>query len=141
TRSGRHIFVPNDLAVIARDRPRADRPSAWSMVTGARPGPSWTPVGPSDALPRRAHRRSRILTAPKPRRVPDVKSRRVPRRSGAAPPRFDIREIGVVAVTNARPRTLHRVKVRLAYGTTGLEVELPDDRTTVVEPAYHAGAP
>jgi hypothetical protein len=32
------------------------------------------------------------------------------------------------------------VKVRLAYGTTGLEVELPDDRTTVVEPAYHAGA-
>jgi nickel-dependent lactate racemase len=33
------------------------------------------------------------------------------------------------------------VKVRLAYGVEGLEVELPDDRTTVVEPAYHAGAP
>jgi len=32
------------------------------------------------------------------------------------------------------------VKVRLAYGAGGLEVELPDDRTTVVEPAYHAGA-
>jgi lactate racemase len=32
------------------------------------------------------------------------------------------------------------VKVRLAYGTDGLEVELPEDRTTVVEPAYHAGA-
>jgi nickel-dependent lactate racemase len=29
--------------------------------------------------------------------------------------------------------------VRLAYGAGGLEVELPDD-TTVVEPAYHAGA-
>src|SRR5690349_20579781 len=35
-------------------------------------------------LPRRALRRSRPLTAPKPRRVPDVKSRRAPRRSGAA---------------------------------------------------------
>lgn len=33
------------------------------------------------------------------------------------------------------------MKVRLAYGVEGLEVELPDDRTTVVEPAYHAGAP
>ncbi|HET6549842.1 MAG TPA: nickel-dependent lactate racemase, partial [Solirubrobacter sp.] len=33
------------------------------------------------------------------------------------------------------------VKVRLAYGVTGLEVELPDARTTVVEPAYHEGAP
>jgi len=33
------------------------------------------------------------------------------------------------------------VKVRLAYGVEGLEVDLPDDRTTVVEPAYHAGAP
>jgi nickel-dependent lactate racemase len=32
------------------------------------------------------------------------------------------------------------VRVRLAYGVEGLEVELPDDRTTVVEPAYHAGA-
>src|SRR3954449_10210054 len=32
------------------------------------------------------------------------------------------------------------VKVRLAYGVAGLKVELPDDRTTVVEPAYHAGA-
>jgi nickel-dependent lactate racemase len=31
------------------------------------------------------------------------------------------------------------MKVRLAYGVEGLEVELPDD-TTVVEPAYHAGA-
>lgn len=33
------------------------------------------------------------------------------------------------------------MKVRLAYGVGGLEVELPDDRTTVVEPAYHEGAP
>ncbi|HEY6891726.1 MAG TPA: nickel-dependent lactate racemase [Solirubrobacter sp.] len=32
------------------------------------------------------------------------------------------------------------MKVRLAYGAGGLEVELPDARTTVVEPAYHAGA-
>ena len=32
------------------------------------------------------------------------------------------------------------MNVRLAYGTQGLEVELPDDRTTVVEPTYHAGA-
>ena len=32
------------------------------------------------------------------------------------------------------------MKVRLAYGVGGLEVELPDDRTTVVEPTYHAGA-
>ena len=32
------------------------------------------------------------------------------------------------------------MKVRLAYGAGGLEVELPDDRTTVVEPTYHAGA-
>jgi nickel-dependent lactate racemase len=32
------------------------------------------------------------------------------------------------------------VKVRLAYGAGGLDVELPDERTTVVEPAYHAGA-
>ena len=31
------------------------------------------------------------------------------------------------------------MKVRLAYGAGGLEVELPED-TTVVEPAYHAGA-
>ena len=33
------------------------------------------------------------------------------------------------------------MKVRLAYGAGGLEVELPEERTTVVEPAYHAGAP
>src|SRR5689334_14577166 len=32
------------------------------------------------------------------------------------------------------------MKVRLAYGAGGLEVELPGERTTVVEPAYHAGA-
>src|SRR5215213_820989 len=32
------------------------------------------------------------------------------------------------------------MKVRLAYGAGGLEVELPQERTTVVEPAYHAGA-
>jgi nickel-dependent lactate racemase len=32
------------------------------------------------------------------------------------------------------------VKVRLAYGVGGLVVDLPDDRTTVVEPSYHAGA-
>ena len=33
------------------------------------------------------------------------------------------------------------MKVRLAYGAGGLEVDLPEERTTVVEPAYHAGAP
>src|SRR3954449_9012632 len=32
------------------------------------------------------------------------------------------------------------MKVRLAYGAGGLEVDLPEERTTVVEPAYHAGA-
>ena len=32
------------------------------------------------------------------------------------------------------------MKVRLAYGAGGLEVELPERATTVVEPAYHAGA-
>ena len=31
------------------------------------------------------------------------------------------------------------MKLRLGYGVGGLEVELPDDRTTVVEPTYHAG--
>ena len=33
------------------------------------------------------------------------------------------------------------MKVKLAYGKTGLEVELPDDRTTVVEPNYLPGLP
>jgi nickel-dependent lactate racemase len=33
------------------------------------------------------------------------------------------------------------VNVRLAYGTRGLEVELPDSRTTVVVPTHHPGAP
>jgi nickel-dependent lactate racemase len=32
------------------------------------------------------------------------------------------------------------VNVRLAYGAGGLEVEFPAERTTVVQPAYHAGA-
>jgi nickel-dependent lactate racemase len=32
------------------------------------------------------------------------------------------------------------MKVPLAYGAGGLEVELPGERTTVVEPAYHEGA-
>ena len=32
------------------------------------------------------------------------------------------------------------VTVRLAYGEDGLEVELPADRTTVVEPTYAAAA-
>ena len=31
------------------------------------------------------------------------------------------------------------MKVRLDYGTEGLEVELPDERTTVIEPAYPKG--
>src|SRR5690349_344560 len=39
------------------------------------------------------------------------------------------------------PFRVPRVKVRLAYGAGGLDVELPQERTTVVEPAYHAGAP
>jgi nickel-dependent lactate racemase len=32
------------------------------------------------------------------------------------------------------------MKVRLDYGTDGLEVDLPDGRTTVIEPAYPPGA-
>src|SRR4051812_28986635 len=32
------------------------------------------------------------------------------------------------------------MRVRLAYGEAGLDVELPDERTTVVEPAWHDGA-
>jgi nickel-dependent lactate racemase len=32
------------------------------------------------------------------------------------------------------------VNVRLAYGAGGLEIQLPDERTTVVEPVYNAGA-
>lgn len=32
------------------------------------------------------------------------------------------------------------MRVRLAYGTDGLVVDLPDDRTTVVEPSYQPGA-
>ena len=33
------------------------------------------------------------------------------------------------------------MKVRLAYGRDGLEVELPDDRTTMIEPTYVPGLP
>jgi nickel-dependent lactate racemase len=33
------------------------------------------------------------------------------------------------------------MRVRLAYGETGVDVDLPDDRTTVVEPRYVPGAP
>ena len=33
------------------------------------------------------------------------------------------------------------MRVELAYGKTGLEVELPDDRTTVIEPTYVPGLP
>lgn len=36
--------------------------------------------------------------------------------------------------------TADTTTVRLAYGEEGLEVELPTDRTTVVEPTYAAGA-
>jgi len=32
------------------------------------------------------------------------------------------------------------MRVQLAYGETGLEVDLPDDRTTVVAPAHHPAA-
>ena len=31
--------------------------------------------------------------------------------------------------------------IDLAYGRTGLKVNLPDDRTTVIEPAYIPGLP
>ncbi len=31
------------------------------------------------------------------------------------------------------------MNVRLAYGTTGLDVELPSERTTVIEPVHHPG--
>jgi nickel-dependent lactate racemase len=34
-----------------------------------------------------------------------------------------------------------KTRVTLAYGKTGLEVELPADRTTVIEPKYLAGMP
>ena len=33
------------------------------------------------------------------------------------------------------------MKVELAYGKNGLDVELPDERTTVIEPAYVPGLP
>ncbi|GGP02093.1 lactate racemase domain-containing protein [Nonomuraea glycinis] len=33
------------------------------------------------------------------------------------------------------------MKVRLAYGESGLTVELPDEATTVVTPVHHAAAP
>ena len=33
------------------------------------------------------------------------------------------------------------MKVRLSYGETGLDVELPDDATTVVAPVHHPAAP
>ena len=33
------------------------------------------------------------------------------------------------------------MKVRLAYGRNGLEIELPDDRTTVIEPTFVPGLP
>ena len=33
------------------------------------------------------------------------------------------------------------MKVNLAYGKTGLSVELPADRTTVIEPVYIPGLP
>ena len=33
------------------------------------------------------------------------------------------------------------MKVRLAYGRDGLEVELPDERTTLIEPTYVPGLP
>ncbi len=36
-------------------------------------------------------------------------------------------------------RSLPIMKVHLDYGTEGLEAELPDDRTTVIEPSYPAG--
>ena len=31
--------------------------------------------------------------------------------------------------------------IDLAYGRTGLTIELPDDRTTVIEPTYVPGLP
>jgi nickel-dependent lactate racemase len=34
---------------------------------------------------------------------------------------------------------MSNLKVRLDYGTDGLDVDLPDDRTTVIEPAYPPG--
>ena len=34
----------------------------------------------------------------------------------------------------------HDLRVRLAYGEHGLDVDLPSDRTTVVEPTYVAAA-
>jgi nickel-dependent lactate racemase len=33
------------------------------------------------------------------------------------------------------------MRIKLDYGTTGLEVDLPDDNVTVIEPAYRAPAP
>ena len=31
------------------------------------------------------------------------------------------------------------MKLNLDYGETGLVIDVPDDRTTVVEPRHHAG--
>jgi lactate racemase len=36
--------------------------------------------------------------------------------------------------TNHEPRTTNRMRVRLDYGTDGLDVDLPDERITVIEP-------
>jgi hypothetical protein len=32
------------------------------------------------------------------------------------------------------------MRIRLAYGSEGLDVEFPSERTTVIEPVYRAGA-
>src|SRR5688572_23357051 len=41
----------------------------------------------------------------------------------------------------ARRTRMGKTRVTLAYGKTGLDVELPADRTTVIEPKYLAGLP
>src|SRR3982750_3655442 len=33
------------------------------------------------------------------------------------------------------------MRIKLDYGTTGLEIDLPDDNVTVIEPVYRAPAP
>jgi nickel-dependent lactate racemase len=36
---------------------------------------------------------------------------------------------------------MHQMRIRLDYGTTGLDVDLPDDNVTVIEPIHRAAVP
>ena len=43
-----------------------------------------------------------------------------------------------IVTTNHQPLTTNQMRVRLDYGTDGLEVDLPDERVTVIEPIPRA---